>query len=36
VSGGTAAAVRAVWESLLGGEGEVLEPGLDRDGLRVG
>ncbi len=31
------AAVRAVWEGILtGGGGIVLEPGLDRDGLRIG
>jgi homoserine kinase len=30
-------AVRAAWESLLAGEGgKVLDPGLDRDGIRVG
>jgi len=30
-----AAAVRAAWESLLAGKGAVLEPGLDRQGLRL-
>ena len=34
VGDGAAAAVRAAWETLLGGEGAVLEPGLDRQGLR--
>jgi len=29
--------VRAVWEGLLAGEGgAVLEPGLDREGLKLG
>ncbi|MFH1329459.1 MAG: homoserine kinase [Actinomycetota bacterium] len=37
VAGEAVAAVRAAWEDLLAGEGGVvLEPGLDREGLRVG
>lgn len=37
VGDGEAAAVRATWEALLADEGgAVLEPGLDRQGLRVG
>jgi homoserine kinase len=35
VGDGAAAAVRAAWESLLAGKGAVLEPGLDRQGLRL-